>query len=216
MKREWGLGLLGALGLGFIAVRVNGKLRPKPMPVQIEQFFLTNPLRVSYFGPRDALRLAGNLEGLRVLEIGTGVGVILEEIAKRVGEGGQAFGVDIQSDAVAKTEQRLSQHGLMSRTGLATANALEMPWTDGSMDRVIMVAMLGEIPTSHRVEALKEAGRVLNREGKLVVTEFWPDPHFIALPKMVRLLRQAGFSIIDVYQKPLLYSISAKKEGQVV
>lgn len=36
MKREWGLGLLGALGLGFIAVRVNGKLRPKPMPVQIE------------------------------------------------------------------------------------------------------------------------------------------------------------------------------------
>lgn len=216
MKREWGLGLLGALGLGFIAVRVNGKLRPKPMPVQIEQFFLTNPLRVSYFGPRDALRLAGNLEGLRVLEIGTGVGVILEEIAKRVGEGGQAFGVDIQSDAVAKTEQRLSQHGLMSRTGLATANALEMPWTDGSMDRVIMVAMLGEIPTSHRVEALKEAGRVLNREGKLVVTEFWPDPHFISLPKMVRLLRQAGFSIVDVYQKPLLYSISAKKEGQVV
>ncbi|WP_053960494.1 class I SAM-dependent methyltransferase [Sulfobacillus thermosulfidooxidans] len=212
MKRQWGLGLLGALGLGFIAVRVNGKLRPKPMPVQIEQFFLTNPLRVSYFGPRDALRLAGNLEGLRVLEIGTGVGVILEEIAKRVGEGGQAFGVDIQSDAIAKTEQRLSQHGLMSRTGLATANALEMPWTDGSMDRVIMVAMLGEIPSSHRVEALKEAGRVLNRDGKLVITEFWPDPHFIPLPKMVRLLRQAGFNIVDVYQKPLLYSISAKKE----
>ncbi|MCL4495525.1 MAG: class I SAM-dependent methyltransferase [Firmicutes bacterium] len=213
MKRQWGWGVLGALGLGFVAVRVNGKLRPKPMPVQIEQFFLTNPLRVSYFGYRDALRLAGDLKGLRVLEVGVGVGVILEEIAKRVGEGGQAFGVDVQSDAVAKAEQRLSQGGLMSRTGLATANALDMPWTDGSMDRVITVAMLGEIPASHRVDALKEARRVLNDEGKLVVTEFWPDPHFIPLSRMVKLLRQAGFGIVDIHQKPFLYSISAKKEG---
>ena len=212
MKRQWGWGVLGALGLGFVAVRLNGKLRPKPMPMNIERFFLTNPLRVSYFGYRDALRLAGDLKGLRVLEVGVGVGVILEEIAKRVGDSGQAFGVDVQSDAVAITEKRLSQGGLMSRTGLATANALEMPWTDQSMNRVIMVAMLGEIPSAHRVEALKEAGRVLNEGGKLVITEFWPDPHYIPLSRMVGLLREAGFGIVDIHQKPLLYSISAKRE----
>ncbi len=214
MKRQWGWGALGALGLGFLAVRVSGKLRPKPMPVKIEQFFLTNPLRVSYFGYRDALRLAGDLKGLRVLEVGVGVGVILEEIAKRVGENGQAFGVDVQSDAVAKAEKRLSQGGLMSRTGLATANALDMPWTDQSMDVVVMVAMLGEIPSTHRVDALQEAKRVLHDGGKLVITEFWPDPHFISLSKMVGLLRRAGFGIVDIHQKPLLYSISAKKDGQ--
>ncbi len=212
MKR-WGWGVLGALGLGFVAVRINGKLRPKPMPMKIEQFFLANPLRISYFGYHDALRLAGDLKGLRVLEVGTGVGVILEEIAKRVGEGGQAFGVDIQSDAVAKTEHRLSQGGLMSRTGLATANVLDMPWTDNSMDRVVMVTVLGEIPAVHRAQALKETARVLRHDGNIVITEFWPDPHYIPLSKMVGLLRQARFTIVDIHQKPLVYSVSAKKDS---
>ncbi|PSR33480.1 MAG: hypothetical protein C7B44_14640 [Sulfobacillus thermosulfidooxidans] len=210
VKRKWGLGILGALGLGFAVVRINGKLRPGPMTMKLEQFFLTNPVRVAYFGPRDALRLAGDLNGLRVLEVGIGVGVVLSEIAHRVGEGGQAYGVDIQSEAVRRTEHRLSTEGVLSRTGLATASATEMPWADQSMDRVIMVAMLGEVAPSQRVTALEEARRVLTPDGLLVITEFWPDPHYIPLAKMVRHLRQAGFSVVDVFEKPMLYSVSAK------
>ncbi len=210
MKKNWSLGILGALGLGFAAVRINGKLRPGPMTMTLEQFFLTNPLRVAYFGPRDALRLAGDLNGLRVLEVGVGVGVVLEEIAKRVGEGGQAYGVDIQSDAVRRTEHRLGTEGMLSRTGLATADAAAMPWTDQSMDRAVMVAVLGEIPGNMRVDALEEIRRVLTPDGMLVMTEFWPDPHYIPLSRMVRYLRQAGFTIMDVFEKPMLYSVSAK------
>lgn len=211
VKHKWIWGAAGALGMGFFAVRVNGKLRPRPMPIAIEQFFLTNPLRISYFGPKDALRLAGDLRGLRVLEVGVGVGVILEEIARRVGDGGQAFGVEIQREAMAKAEHRLRVNGLMSRTELATNSAVATPWSDESMERVIMVAVLGEIPKDQRVDALQEARRVMTSDGKFVITEFWPDPHYIPLPIMARLLKQAGFRIIDIYQKPMLYSVSVQK-----
>lgn len=203
------LATLAVFVAGFLAFRIEGRLRPRPMAVRLERFFLANPLRRRFFGPDRVLRALGDIRALSVLEVGVGAGVVAEALARSAGRDGEFLGIDIQPAAVAMTRARLRD--VACRWAIQAGDARKLPWPAARVDRLVMVAMLGEIPPPDRPAALREAYRVLKPSGRLVVTEFWPDPHYIARRQLAVLLTRAGFVEEAHYAGFFGYSVRAKK-----
>lgn len=206
-----GIIIVALLIVGFLAFRLHGILKPGPMSMSLERFFLGNPVRLRYFGPDLALELMGDLENMRVLEVGVGIGVILSALAKRVGPLGHLAGLDIQPEALSLARQRVSRAGgLAPDLRLGTAESL--PWARDSFDWVVMVAMLGELPQEKRPGALMEAKRVAKPHGQILVTEFWPDPHYLRPKQLRQYCDMAGLDIVSIKRHPMLYSVVVEKK----
>lgn len=200
--------ILGLIIMGFFAFRLHGVLRPKPMAMSLEQFFLGNPIRLKFFGPRQALALVGDLGGQQVAEVGTGIGIMVVALAHRVGPSGHVWGVDIQEDAVRRSTARLKRHGMLERASIVQATADNLPWSSGQLDAVIMVAVLGEVPRPLRTTALTEIRRVLNpQHGRLFLTEFWPDPHYLPPKVLETMAADAGFIVEEIKHFPMIYTM---------
>lgn len=207
----WLAGVISFFVVTFIVFRINGKTHPAPMSMQLERFFLGNPLRLRFFGPKPSLFHLDDIEGQTVAEIGIGIGVMVEELAQRVGPKGLVWGMDIQRQAIEMTKRRLHDRNFDSRVKLWQGNAIHMPWSERSLDALIMVAMLGELPRDQRVLAIIEAFRVLKPGGRMIISEFWPDPHYLRKPYVLSLLEQAGFVRPEIKSYPMIYSVAVMR-----
>ena len=106
-------------------------------------------------------------EGETVLEIGFGTGHCLEEIAKRVGENGKAYGIDISSRMLDITRERMEKKRLADTVELYCGDAMSMPYEDNMFDVVFMSFTLELFDTPEIPAVLKEIKRVLKPKGRL-------------------------------------------------
>jgi ubiquinone/menaquinone biosynthesis C-methylase UbiE len=113
--------------------------------------------------------------GERVLEIGPGTGYYTLDIADWVGAEGAVEIFDLQQEFLDHTLRRADERGL-ANIHATRGDAQELPYDDESMDAVVLVAVLGEIPDPGA--AMREVARVLRLGGRLVVGELVGDPHF--------------------------------------
>lgn len=155
--------------------------------------------------------------GERVLEIGCGVGAVLEQI-HGTHPGLQLAGVDISEAQINRCRERLGSLGI--EADLRLADGARLPWPDASFDRVVFVWVIEHLPEP--VPVLLEALRVLRPGGTIHLTETDyatlrvspPDPHIEALfaafvahfnrfgdahvgPKLGPLLECLGFQEVD-------------------
>ena len=142
---------------------------------------------------RDELILAGTTlaPGTRLLEIGCGVGAVLGIL-------GMAFpgiilaGVDIEARQLEAARAHLAPLGLGA--DLRQADALKLPYPDGSFDHVWMMWFLEHL--ADPVGALREARRVLVPGGMLTAIEvdyntIWASPIREALKALFVTVAQA-------------------------
>ncbi len=104
----------------------------------------------------------GSTAGLRVLEIGVGMGSDSVRFAEA---GALLTGIDLTDRAVEITRERLSVRGLAADIRVADAESL--PFADSSFDVVYSWGVLHHTPNTPR--ALLEAERVLALGGRLKV-----------------------------------------------
>jgi ubiquinone/menaquinone biosynthesis C-methylase UbiE len=127
----------------------------------------------------------------RVLEIGPGTGYYTLDIAEWVGPDGRVEIFDLQQEFLDHVARRAGERGLgnvVPTQGDATA----LPYEDGSMDAVVLTAVLGEIPDT--IAALREIRRVLRPSGRLIVGELFGDPHFTTQASLRRQAAEAGLA----------------------
>jgi ubiquinone/menaquinone biosynthesis C-methylase UbiE len=130
--------------------------------------------------------------GERVLEIGPGTGYYTLDLAEWLGDEGVVEIFDIQQEMLDHTLQRAADRGV--RNLIATrGDAAELPYEDGSIDAVVLVAVLGEIPERER--AMAEIARVLRPGGRLVVGELIGDPHFTTAGALEHLGGAVGLTL---------------------
>ena len=153
-------------------------------------------------------------QGETVLEIGFGTGHCLEEVTRRVGENGKAYGIDISSGMLDITRKRVEKKGLVDRVELHCGDAMSMPYEDNMFDTVFMSFTLELFDTPEIPAVLKEIKRVLKLKGRLGVVSMskedgqsrllkvyeWNHKNFPALvdcrPIYVeKSIRDAGYSI---------------------
>jgi arsenite methyltransferase len=122
----------------------------------------------------DRLALAGNE---RLLDIGCGRGAVLLMAAQRLPQG-KSVGVDLWSrkDQSGNGEQVTRQNALLEdvaeRVELHTADMRKLPFDDSSFDVVVSSLAIHNVPgAGERARALREAARVLKKNGKLLIAD---------------------------------------------
>lgn len=115
----------------------------------------------------------------RVLDVGTGRGLLLVGAAKRLTNGGHATGLDIWStedmggNSAEATQRNLQLEGVAERCTLVSESAVAMPFADASFDVILSNLCLHNIyDGALRAKACDEIVRVLAPGGMAIVSDY--------------------------------------------
>lgn len=164
---------------------------PRPCPAS-EAGVLRTPLAKAH-----ARRLISNFdlrEGMRVLDVGCGIGRLSLPIARIVGDEGEIVGLDLQEEMLDELRRQALDEGL---TNVATVRgAVGEPMDLGAFDLVVLSSVLGEIPADRRLPGLREIHRAMKPDGVLYVCEVALfDPDYQSREAVRALAWDAGFSL---------------------
>jgi ubiquinone/menaquinone biosynthesis C-methylase UbiE len=180
--------LLGAAALATLGAALWWRKNPSACPYG-QRFWVEAPHPII---TRDRLRSVLRPEpGERILEIGPGTGYYTLDLAEWVGSEGKIEIFDLQQKFLDHTMGRAAERGLANVVP-TQGDATALPYENGSMDAVVLTAVLGEIPDP--VAALREISRVLKPTGCLIVGELFGDPHFTTQAALKRQALEAGLT----------------------
>jgi SAM-dependent methyltransferase len=120
----------------------------------------------------------GDVTGLRVLEIGCGVGEFSRLLAER---GARVTGADISPVAVEETGRQLEGY---EGTEAIAADICAVPFADETFDLVVSLETIEHSPDPRK--ALAELVRVTKRGGRLIVT----NPNYVDFIGLYRLAKR--------------------------
>ena len=124
---------------------------------------------------RQAVRaLADGSSPLQVLDVATGTADFAIDTARRLADGSRVTGVDLSEQMLEVGRRKVTAAGLQESVQLLSADAENLPFEDGSFDRVSVsfgVRNFEDLP-----HGLAEMCRVLRPGGKAVILELsYPD-----------------------------------------
>jgi ubiquinone/menaquinone biosynthesis C-methylase UbiE len=117
---------------------------------------------------RRFLRFCGISRGWRVLEVGSGSGVVARDLAALVGPRGHVTGVDKSRVLMAAARRRAREEGLDRRMEFRLADAAALPLRSGRFDAALAVTVLLHVARPQAV--LRELARV-TRPGGVVALQ---------------------------------------------
>jgi ubiquinone/menaquinone biosynthesis C-methylase UbiE len=153
--------------------------------------------------------------GERVLDVGSGPGLLLRDIAGAVGRQGIAAGIDNSESMLAIARHRCRD---LDNVEITAGDASALPWPDGHFDRAVSTQVYEYVPDL--VAAFVELNRVLKPGGRALIMatdadttlfnstdetttarirEAWPRhcAHSTLPRKLGRLLGETGFDVIE-------------------
>jgi SAM-dependent methyltransferase len=169
----------------------------------------------------EALKLA---QGERVLDVGSGPGMLAVEMAQAVGPGGAVHGIDV-SDSMLEIARRQKVPEGTAPMAFENAEAGALPFEDDSFDAAVSTQVYEYVPDI--AGALAEVHRVLRPGGRLLILDthwdslVWhsPDPErmhrvllawedhlaHVDLPQRLNgFLHDGGFAVRDRFAWTLL------------
>ena len=123
---------------------------------------------------QEMISLAGLSAGDRVLDVGCGTGNLLRSTGKRHRDV-ELSGVDPDPKALARAARKARRARVAVRFDRGFAQ--ELPYPDGSFDRVFSSLMLHHLDTASKDALFAEVRRVLRPDGVLVLTDMVVDGH---------------------------------------
>lgn len=155
------------------------------------------------------VRLARLEPGQSVLDIGCGTGSLAIAAKRLVGSPGMVQGIDASPEMIARARRKANKAGV--DVSFTNGVVEGLPFPDGDFDVVLSTLMLHHLPREARQQCAREMRRVLKPGGRVLAVDFGGAAgerrgliaHFhrrhgrVALPDIVRLLREAGFEIIE-------------------
>ncbi|MDE3135000.1 MAG: methyltransferase domain-containing protein [Acidobacteriota bacterium] len=133
---------------------------------------------------RRLLAEAGLHPGFRVLDLGCGTGT-LAVMAKRAEPDAAVIGVDGDPTAIGLAHRKIARENVDVQLHLALVQ--ELPYPDGSFDRVLSTLVLHHLSHNGKVAALREVVRVLAPGGEFHMADFGRPANWLA---------RAGFGLV--------------------
>ncbi len=136
--------------------------------------------------------------GLRVLEVGVGLGADHQRFAEA---GAELDGIDLTPRAIEHTERRLAAFGLSSRLAVGDAEAL--PFADETFDLVYSWGVLHHTPDTPR--AFAEVLRVLKPGGRarIMIYHTWSMVGLMLWTRYALMRLRPWMSMREIYDRYL-------------
>jgi phosphatidylethanolamine/phosphatidyl-N-methylethanolamine N-methyltransferase len=130
-------------------------------------------------GRKDAVRIANDRPGQRILEVGVGTGLSLPHFRADA----RVTGIDVSAEMLAKARQRVEQRKLKQVEALLEMDAEKMSFPDSSFDAVLALYVASVVPDPARFAA--EIRRVCMPGGTIVVVN-----HFMSENPALRFIER--------------------------
>ena len=149
-----------------------------------------------FFGPvfhpgrKDAVRIANDRPGQRILEVGVGTGLSLPHFRPD----SRVTGIDISAEMLAKAQRRAERLRLTHVAGLHIMDAENLEFADNSFDAVLALYVASVVPDPARFAA--EMRRVCIPGGTIVVVNHFTSDKLVLRfmeKRLARLARHIGF-----------------------
>jgi phosphatidylethanolamine/phosphatidyl-N-methylethanolamine N-methyltransferase len=149
-----------------------------------------------FFGPvfhpgrKEAVRIANDRPGQRILEVGVGTGLSLPHFRPD----SQVTGIDVSAEMLEKAKRRTERMGLAHVAGLHVMDAENLDFGDNSFDAVLALYVASVVPDPARFAA--EMRRVCIPGGTIVVVNHFTSENAAARfmeRRLAHLARHIGF-----------------------
>ncbi|MEV4319752.1 class I SAM-dependent methyltransferase [Actinocrispum sp. NPDC049592] len=158
---------------------------------------------------QEMITLAGLRDGHKVLDVGCGTGNLLR-LTGKLHPGVELSGLDPDPKMLVRARRKV--RGARLDRGFAQ----ELPYADGSFDRVFSSLMLHHLDSASKDELLAEVRRVLRPDGLLVLADAVFDKHNHGRPRrmselvrdnigdgVARRIAAAGFTVQPTRMKAM-------------
>lgn len=145
------------------------------------------------------LEVASVGSGEAVLEIGTGTGNTLLQLAEDAGHTGRVVGIDLSSEMVERTRAKLASQDL-SHASVQQGDATNLPFADDTFDVIVMTFTLELFSEKDLLTVLDEVDRVLNEDGRFVVLSLYREGR---MAKLYEALHNRFPTYLDCRPLPL-------------
>ena len=137
-------------------------------------------------------------KGLKVLEVGVGLGADHQQFAEA---GAELYGIDLTEKAVEHTRKRLAYLGLESNLSVWDAEELDFP--DETFDLVYSWGVLHHSPNTHK--AISEVYRVLRGGGgaRIMIYHKWSMIGYMLWIRYALLRLRPWVTLREIYSKYL-------------
>lgn len=159
--------------------------------------------------------------GNRVLDVGTGTGILLPLLVKSLGRTGSIVALDISLEMLKRAQAK----GISDKISYVQADVKDTPFKGSSFDRVICFASFPHFVD--KLSALVEIARILKEVGVLVIAHATSREKVNKIhssiggvlsndlipedSEMKAMLKKAGFEDIVIFDEPDFYLVWAKK-----
>jgi ubiquinone/menaquinone biosynthesis C-methylase UbiE len=158
-------------------------------------YLLTSPLRQLFENPQRILDPYIK-KGMKILEIGPGMGYFSIPMARMTGKEGKVFCVDIQEKMLYQLRKRALRKGVADeiKTIPAKQNSFNTEHLSNQIDFTLLAYVVHEVPDQHILfsevaKTMKQGARILMMEPKGHVDEnHWDES--------LRIASKFGFSLI--------------------
>lgn len=165
---------------------------------------------VKFLDPQAVIDQLDIRDGMRVADFGCGSGHFSLVAAKKVGEKGVIFAIDILPEKLEAVQSQAKNLGIaniqVKRENLELENGSKLP--DRSVDWVIIKDMLYQ--NKEKGKILSEAKKILAEKGKILVVEWITEDTSIGPQKELRISKD---NLIDLVQKNGLGVLEEVKAG---
>jgi arsenite methyltransferase len=149
---------------------------------------------------RATLRVLALQPGERILDIGSGPGLLVAEMAEVVGQSGRVTGLEISDSMLALGRRRCADPSIRDRVAFVKADAVALPFPDGTFDVAVSTQVYEYV--ADLKAAFAELHRVLRPGGRaLIIDTDWDSIVWSATDqeRMQRLLTAWTKRFADPY-----------------
>ena len=118
---------------------------------------------------RETLRTLSLQPGERILDIGSGPGLLVAEMAETVGPSGRVTGLEISDSMLALGRRRCTGPSIRERVAFVKADAVALPFPDGTFDVAVSTQVYEYV--ADLKAALAELHRVLRPGGRVLIID---------------------------------------------